>query len=105
MSFEQCIKESGSDRSLTRLPLQNTNEHITAPKNAMEIDLVPELTPSGRYETIMTAMDVFSRHLFPYPSSNLDAKTNAKVLINIMTKHAYLLTTLISDKVQPLCPT
>ena len=43
-------------------------------------------------------MDVFSRHLFAYPTSNQDAKTYAKVLINIMTKHAYLPTTLISDK-------
>ena len=46
----------------------------------------------------MTAMDVFSRYLFAYPTSNQDAKTIAKVLINMMTKHAYLPTTLISDK-------
>ena len=46
----------------------------------------------------MTAMDVFSRYLFAYPISNQDARTIAKVLINIMTKHAYLQTTLISDK-------
>ena len=43
-------------------------------------------------------MDVFSRYLFAYPTSNQDAKTIAKVLINIMTKHAYLPTTFISDK-------
>ena len=43
-------------------------------------------------------MDVFSPYLFAYPTSNQDAKTIAKVLINIMTKHAYLPTTLISDK-------
>ena len=43
-------------------------------------------------------MDVFSRYLFAYPTSNQDATTVAKVLINIMTKHAYLPTTLISDK-------
>ena len=43
-------------------------------------------------------MDVFSRYLFAYPTSNQDANTIAKVLINIMTKHAYLPTTLISDK-------
>ena len=43
-------------------------------------------------------MDVFSRYLFAYPTANQDAKTIAKVLINIMTKHAYLPTTLISDK-------
>ena len=98
MSCEQCTRESRIDRSLTRPPLQNPNEHITAPEDAMQIDLVPELPPSGGYENIVTAMDVFSRYLFAYPTSNQDAKTIAKVLINIMTKHAYLPTTLISDK-------
>ena len=46
----------------------------------------------------MTALDVFSRYLFGHPTSNQDAKTIAKILINIMTKHAYLPTTLVSDK-------
>ena len=98
ISCEQCIKESRIDPSLTRPPLQNPNEHITAPEDAIQIDLVPELPPSGGYENIVTAMDVFSRYLFAYPTANQDAKTIAKVLINIMTKHAYLPTTLISDE-------
>ena len=98
MSCEQCIRESRIDRSLTRPPLQNPNEYITAPKDAMQIDLFPELPPSGGYENIVTAKDVFSRYLFAYPTSNQDATTIAKVLINIMTKHGYLPTTLISDK-------
>ena len=97
-SFEQCIKESRIDRTLTRSPLQNPNEHITEPEDAMQTDLVPEILPSGGYENIVTVMDVFFRYLFAYPTSNQDAKTIAKVLINIMTKHAYLPTTLISDK-------
>ena len=79
-------------------PLQNPNELITAPEDAMQIDLVPGLPPSGGYENIVTAMDVFSRFLFAYPTSNQDAITIAKVMINIMTKHAYLQTILISDK-------
>ena len=98
MSCEHCIKESGIDRSFSRPPLQNPNKHITAPEDAMQIDLVPESPPSGGYENFLTAMDVFSRYLFAYPTSNRDAKTFAKVLINIMTKHAYLPTTLISNK-------
>ena len=98
ISCEQCIRESRIDRSLTRPPLQNPNEHITAPEDAMQIDLVPELPPSGGYENIVTAIDVFSRYSFAYPKSNQDAKTVGQVLINIMTKHAYLPTTLISDK-------
>ena len=79
MSCEQCLRESRIDRSLTRPPLQNPNEHITAPEDTMQIDLVPELPPSGDYENLMTAMDMFSRSLFAYPTSNRDAKTLAKV--------------------------
>ena len=98
ISCEQCIGESRIDLSLTRPPLQNPNEHITAPEDAIQIDLVPELPPFGGYENIVTAMDVFCRYFFPYPTANQDAKTIAKVVIKIMTKHAYLPTALISDK-------
>ena len=70
MSCEQCIRESRNVRSLTRSPLQYPNEHITAPEDAMQIDLLPELPPSGGYENIVTAMDVFSRYLFAYPTAN-----------------------------------
>ena len=98
MSCKQCIRKSRLDRSLTRPPLQNANEHITAPEETLQIDLVPELPPSGGYENILTAMVVFSRYLFAYPTSNQDAKTIAKVVIKITTKHSYLPMTLISDK-------
>ena len=91
MSCEQCIKESRIDHSLTLPPLENPKEHITAPEDAMKNDLVPKLPPSGGYENIVT-------DLFAYPTANQEAKTIAKVLYNIMTKHVYLPTTLISDK-------
>ena len=58
----------------------------------MQIDLVPGLPPSGGYENIVTAMDVFSSFLIAYPTANQD-KTIAEILINIMTQQAYLLTT------------
>ena len=64
----------------------------------MQIDLVPGLPPSGGYENLVTSMDVFSRYLFAYLTSNQDATAIAKVIINIVTKHAYLPTTLTSDK-------
>ena len=98
LSCEQCLRESPINPRLTRPPLQNPNEYIIAPEDAIQIDLVPGLPTSGGYENIVTAIDVFSRYLFAYPTSNQDAKTVAQVLINIMTKHAYLPTTLISDK-------
>ena len=98
MSCKQCIRESWIDRSLNWLPLQKPNEHITAPEDAMQFDLVPELPLSGGYENIVTAMNVFFRYLFAYLTSSQDAKTIAEVIINILTKHAFLPTTHISDK-------
>ena len=98
-SYEQCLRISWVNPRLTRSPLQNPNEYIAAPQGAMQIDyLVPGLPPFGGYEVIVTAMVVFSRFLFAYPTSNQVAKIVAKVIFNIMTKHAYLATTLISDK-------
>ena len=98
MSCEICIRDSRIDRSLNCLPLQNPSEHITAPEDAMQIDLVLELSLSDDYENFVTAMDVFSSYLFAYPTPDRDVKTIAKAIINIMTKHAYLPTTFISDK-------
>ena len=47
MSCDQCIRESQIDRILTHSPLQNATDHITAPEDAMQIELAPELPPSG----------------------------------------------------------
>ena len=98
LSCKKCLRDSRINSRINRPPLQNPNEHITAPEDAMQIDLVPGLPPSGGYENIVKAIDVFSRYLFAYPTANQDAKTVAKVIINVMTKHAHLPTTLISDK-------
>ena len=98
MSCQQCIWESRVDDSLRQPALQNPSEHITAPGDAMQIDLVAELPPSGGYENLVTAMDVFSRFLCAYPTSRQYTKMIKKVIINIMTELAYLPTTVISDK-------
>ena len=97
-SCEKCIKESRVDRSFTRPALEDHNGHNNWPEETMQVDLVPELPPSGGSDIIVTAMDVISRLLFAYPTSNQDAKTIAKVIITILTKHAYLPTTPISDE-------
>ena len=64
----------------------------------MQIDLLPNLPTSGGYQTVMTAIDVFSRYLFAYPLTEATAANVAKVIIDIMTKHSYLPTTLITGK-------
>ena len=60
MPSEQCVKKSSIDRGFSRQPLQHPNENITAPEDATQVDLVPELPPSGGYENFVTVMDVFS---------------------------------------------
>ena len=97
-SCQKCIREKRIDNSLIRPPLQNPNDFITGPEDALQIDIVPGLPPSGGYENIVTAIDVFSRYLLAYPTASQSANTIARVIINIMTKHAYLPTTIISDK-------
>ena len=97
-SCKQCNTKSRIDRKLTCSTQQNSNEYLNAPEDAKKNNLVPELPPAGGCEKFVTAMDVFSRYLFAYPTSNQDAKTIADDIINIMTMHAYLGTTIISDK-------
>ena len=64
----------------------------------MQIDLLPELPPSGGYENVITAIDVFSRYAFAYPVSNPTAVNTTKIIIDIMTRHAYLATLITTDK-------
>ena len=59
---------------------------------------MPELPPSGGYGNITTAIDVFSRYAFAYPFFNTTTVNTAKVIIDIITRHAYLPTLIITDK-------
>ena len=67
-------------------------------EDLMQIELLPELAPSGGYKNIITAKDLFSRYAFAYPVSNPTAVNTAKVIIDIMTRHGYLPTLIITDK-------
>ena len=96
--FEICnqdkrIKNTGITPELIHIP-----EWDLGPEDLMQIDLLPELAPSEGYESIIPAIDVFSRYAFAYPVSNPTAVNTAKVIIDIMTRHAYLPTLIITDK-------
>ena len=64
----------------------------------MQTELLQELLPSGGYENIITAIDVFSRYAFAYPVSKPTAVNTAKTFIGNMRRHAYLPTLIITDK-------
>ena len=95
---EICIKDKRIPIPLITPKLLNLPEWDLGPEDAMQIDLLPNLPPSGGYENIIPAIDVFSRYLFAYPVTDASATNTAKVIIDIMTKHTYLPTTLITDK-------
>ena len=95
---ETCAKNKRVPNTVITPELLNLPEWDLGPEDAMQIDLLPNLPTSGGYQTVMTAIDVFSRYLFAYPLIEATAANVAKVIIDIMTKHSYLPTTLITDK-------
>ena len=93
---EICIKDKRIPNSSITLDLLNLPELDLGPENAMQIDLLPNLPQAEDMK--ITAMDGFSRYLFAYPVTYPSATNTAKVIFDIMTKHTYLPTTLITDK-------
>ena len=79
---EICARDKRVPNTLITPELLNLPEWDLGPEDAMQIDLLPNLPPSGGYQTVMTAIDVFSRYLFA------TAPIVAKVIIDIMTKHS-----------------
>ena len=73
-------------------------ERDLGPEDLRQIDLLPELPPSGGYENNITAFDVFQRYAFAYPVSNPTAVNTTKAIIDIMTRHAFLPMLIITDK-------
>ena len=95
---EICIHDKRINNTPITPELIHIPEWDLEPEDLMQIDLLPELPPSGDYENIITAIGVFSRYAFAYPVSNPTAVNTAKVIIHIMTRHAYLSTVIITDK-------
>ena len=95
---EICMKDKRTKNQSITPDLLNLPEWDLGSEDTLQIDLSPNLPPSGGYENIITALDGFSRYLFTYPVVDASAFGTAKVIIDIMTRHAYLPTTLITDK-------
>ena len=88
-------KGQTSPHCIDHARLLHLPEWNIGPGDAMQMDLLPNLPPCGEYKTVI---DVFSRYLFAYLITDASAINVGKVLIDLMIKHAYLPTTLITDK-------
>ena len=94
------VQDKRFDNSQITPELISILEWDLGPEDVMQLDVLPEIPPSRGYGNIITAKDVLSRYAFADPVSNPTALTTAKVIINIMIKHAYLPTVMITDKGQ-----
>ena len=95
---EKCIQDKRINNTRITPELIHIPEWDLGPEDLMQVDLLPEIPPSGGYENIITAIDVSSRYAFAYPVSNPTAVNTAKVIKDIKTRHAYLPTLIITDK-------
>ena len=78
------------------LELFHIPERDLGPEDSMQIDLLPDLQPSGGYENKITA--VFSRCAFAHPDSNPTAVKTPSDIIDIVTRPDFLPSLIITDK-------
>ena len=92
-----CIQTKRINNDLLRTELLNCPEWDLGPEDILQMDILPNLPPSEGYDHIITAIDVFSRYLFAYPATRITATAVSKVIMDILCKHTYLPTTIITD--------
>ena len=95
---EICIQDKRINNTRITPELIHIPEWDLGPDDLMQIDFLPELPPSGGYENVITAIDVFSKYAFAYPVSNPTAVNTAKVIVDITTRNAFSPTLIITDK-------
>ena len=76
--------------------LSNT-EFTMGLEDCLEVDILPNLSSSNGYQHIITMIDVFSRYLFAYPTQDMTAKTVTCCIIDVMRRHCYLPTVILTD--------
>ena len=94
----ECAQTKRTPNSTITPPLIDMSKVAMGPEDALQMDIVPFDDPSGGYTAVITAMDVFSRYLFVYSVTRIDTRTVTRVLTDIITRHCYLPTTIITDK-------
>ena len=97
-SCQDCIANKRIDTRQIRPKMLSNTEFTMGPEDCLEVDILPNLPSSNGYQHIITMMDVFSRYLFAYPTQDMTAKTVARCIIDVMTRHCYLPTVILTDK-------
>ena len=97
-SSTDCIANKRIDTRQIRPKMMSNTEFTMGPEDCLEVDILPKLPSSSGFQHIITTMDVFSSYLFAYPAQDMAAKTVAQCIIDVMKRHCYLPTVILTDK-------
>ena len=97
-SCPDCIANKRIDTRKIRPKMLSNIEFTMGPEDCLEVDILPNLPSSNVLQHIITMMDVISRYLFAYQTQYMTAKTVARCIIDVMTRHCYLPTVILTDK-------
>ena len=97
-SCETCMRSKSTNESKIRPSLQKIYDPCNGPTDLMEVDIVGPLPASNVFTHILTAIDVFSPHLFAVPLRKPDTLSVVNALLSIFAKYAYVPTYILTDK-------
>ena len=78
-----CLQVKPVRQTSLRPPLQSVALQQSLPGDMLKVDLIGKLQTSGGYTHILTAIDVFSRHISAIPLRTASAESVAKALFQI----------------------
>ena len=92
-----CVQAERIDNSQISPELNSIPKWASHAEVIMQKDLLPELPPSGGFENTIIRIDVISRYAFACQVCSPTADKTAKVIIDILTRHASIPTLMITD--------
>ena len=84
-----CLQVKQVQPSRLKPPLQKITATTPFPGDILQIDIMGAY-PTTPYKYIVTAIDVFSKHLFAVPLMTASAATVASALVSIMFNHSFI---------------
>ena len=97
-SCQICIRSKRIAKDHLRPPRQKIYDPRNGPRDLLEFSLVGQLLPSNGYTYILIVVDLFSKYILAILLGRPDAQSVVKGLMTIITRHAYVPKTILTDK-------
>ena len=100
INYPDCIANKRIDtRQIHPSPkVLSKTEFTVGQEDCLEFDILPNLPSSNSYKYNITMMDVFSRYLLAYPTQGMTARADGRCIVDVMSRHCYLPTVILTDK-------